>query len=114
MRPCDAFGNELKTFGAGSTRKRLDTFGMTVDDMPSKDITVGYLGCAEPTQVRISARSSRYGEDASLNNETLDSTNDSELSSEAWDLHGQIGGDEGSETAGILQTRTYAVTTNKY
>lgn len=47
-------GNELKTFGASSTRKRLDTFGMTVDN--GNDLAVGYLGHAEPARVQISAR----------------------------------------------------------
>lgn len=32
VSPAGSLGNELKTFGAGATRKRLDTLGFTADD----------------------------------------------------------------------------------
>lgn len=74
---------------------------MTVDN--GNDLAVGYLGHAEPTRVQISAR--KQGDNVSSSSSTFDTTN--ELGAAIWDAR-QIGGDEESE-AGILQTRTYAV-----
>lgn len=114
----------FRTFGQGSDRRRLDTFGMTVDDEGrgyeyTKPLELNKLGCSDPVEVTVVAgvkdRSSlrapghdrkrtNKARDAASTNSLDNNNNDGTGNNSTWDPLAH-GGDEQA----IIQTRTYTV-----